>query len=103
MATLPSFGMATCSPLGCSASCILTIVRHCHGQATHYETCAAGFTAKWTPQSMRSQTMTEICPYIRCPPDESGDGVEFDRVWGVPNPSVADLASLLGCFEVSYA
>ena len=22
-------------------------------------------------------------------------------MWGVPNPGVADLASLLGCFEVS--
>ena len=35
------------------------------------------------------------------PSDESGDGVEFDRVWGVPNPGVDDLPSLLGCFEVS--
>ena len=29
--------------------------------------------------------------------------VEFDRVWGVPNPGVVGLPSLLGCFEESRA
>ena len=26
--------------------------------------------------------------------------VEFNQVWGVPNPGVDDLLPLLGCFEV---
>ena len=61
MAKWPSSVLPMRSPPGSSVSCILTVVGCCHSQPAHYKTCAAGFTTKWTPQSMRLQTTTEIC------------------------------------------
>ena len=63
--------MATHSPVGSSVSCTLTIVGCCHDQLARCETCAAGFTTKWTPQYRRPQTKTEIRLNIRCPLDMS--------------------------------
>ena len=63
--------MATHSPVGSSVSCTLTIVGCCHDQPARCETCAAGFTTKWTPQYRRPQTKTEIRLNIRCPLDMS--------------------------------
>ena len=63
--------MATHSLVGSSMSCTLTIVGCCHDQPARCETCAAGFTTKWTPQYRRPQTKTEIQQEIWCPLDMS--------------------------------
>ena len=63
--------MATHSPVGSSVSCTLTIVGCYHDQPARCETCATGFTTKWTPQYRRPQTKTEIRQNIRCPLDMS--------------------------------
>ena len=69
--TLPSFAMATHSPVRSSVSCTLTVVGCCHNQPARCETCAAGFTTKWTPQYRRPQTKPEIRQSICCPLDMS--------------------------------
>ena len=69
--TLPSLLMVMHSPIRSSVSCTLTVVGYCHNQPVHCETCAIGFTTKWTPQYMRPQTKMEIWQNIRCPLDMS--------------------------------
>ena len=69
--TLPSFVMVMRPLLGSSVSCTLTIMGCCHDQPARYETCAIGFTTKWTPQYRQSQTKTAIRQQIRCPLDMS--------------------------------
>ena len=63
--------MATHSPVGSSVSCTLTTTGCYHDQLAHCETCATGFTTKWTPQYRQPQTKTETRQNIRCPLDMS--------------------------------